>query len=279
MRRATENTGGGEWKEMPEGLFRWVIGTPTVKFLANNPKPAITFPLTLTEPEKERLKAEYGEPDEGVLQSWRPAFGGYTVGPSLGWIDRTGKYNTTKLVDFLVAAVGAKNQSQLRKYFEQGGGPALTDDAPVEEQMAELQSWLTWWENLEILGSIKHETGQRGLLARFGGPMAVGTPGTLWGADPDYQTHGKGKLRMILLQGGVTDDDEPKYTAKGEPVRPGETMSDLAVDQMNNDPPSDDDDEETKALKALQAARAKKAASTGKAPERTYDEVFSQVPA
>ena len=286
MRRSTENQGGGEWQEMPEGLFRWVVGSPTVKKFAGNDKPSIQFPLSLTEPEKERLKAEYGEPPEGTLQSWRPAFGGYLVGCSLGWIDKTGAYHTTKLIDFICACFGNKNAARARKYFQDGGGPWLDAECTEEEQMQQLTSWLAWFEGLELLGSVKHETGTKGLLARFGGPMPVGTPGTLWGADPNYQTHGLGKLRMVMLQDGVSDD-EPARDEAPKPIAAGQEVPDIEVDQMNNDPPSDDDDEETRALKALQIARAKKAAgnqaavadATGKAPARTYDAVFANVPA
>lgn len=274
MRRATENQGGGEWQEMPEGLFRWVVGSPSVKKFAGNDKPSIQFPLSLTEPEKERLKVEYGEPDDGKLQSWRPAFGGYTVGPSLGWIDKAGSYHTTKLVDLICALFGNKNASRARKFFRDGGGPYL--QGSEDEQIEQLTSWLAWFENLELLGSIKHETGTRGLLARFGGPMPVGTPGTLWGPDQNYQTLGLGKLRMLMLQDGVTDDDaEPTpAVASAPPIeRPAE--------------PPEEDDEEAQALAALEGARARKAAAnqskvaaaTGEAPARSYAEVFENVPA
>lgn len=268
MRRSTENQGGGEWQEMPEGLFRWVVGAPSVKKFAGNEKPSIQFPLSLTDPEKERLKAEYGEPPEGTLQSWRPAFGGYLVGPSLGWIDKTGAYHTTKLVDFLCATFGNKNAARARKFFQDGGGPFLDAAGSEEDQIAQLTSWLAWFEGLEVIGSIKHESGTRGLLARFGGPMPVGTPGTLWGADPNYQTHGRGKLRMVMLQDGVTEDDAAPVEASAPPIeRPAE--------------PPEDDDEEAKALAALEAARARKAGkiATIEAPARTYSEVFADVPA
>jgi hypothetical protein len=273
MRRSTDSQ-GGEWQEMPEGLFRWIVGAPTVKKFAGNEKPSIQFPLSLTDPEKERLKAEYGEPPEGTLQSWRPAFGGYLVGPSLGWIDKTGSYHTTKLVDLLCALFGNKNAARARKYFQEGGGPYLDAAGSEEDQIAQLTSWLAWFEGLEVLGSIKHDNGTRGLLARFGGPLPVGTPGTSWGPDQNYQTHGRGKLRMVMLQDGVSDDEDAPTAASAPTIeRPAE--------------PPEEDDDETQALAALEAARAKKAAknqgavatATGEAPARTYSEVFENVPA
>lgn len=285
LKRSTENQGGGEWQEMPEGLFRWVVGSPTVKKFSGNDKPSIQFPLSLTEPEKERLKSDYGEPPEGTLQSWRPAFGGYLVGCSLGWIDKTGVYHTTKLIDFICACFGNKNAARARKYFQDGGGPWLDAECTEEEQMQQLTSWLAWYEGLEILGSVKHETGTKGLLARFGGPMPVGTPGTLWGADANYQTHGRGKLRMIMLQDGVADDDEPKaeapkYDETGVPIN-------AAADDAINGADQIIDDEEAELTARLEAARAKKAAgnrekvstATSSAPPRTFDEVFENVPA
>lgn len=286
MRRSTENQGGGEWQEMPEGLFRWIVGSPSVKKFPGNEKPSIQFPLSLTDPEKERLKAEYGEPPEGTLQSWRPAFGGYLVGPSLGWIDKTGTYHTTKLVDFLCATFGNKNAARARKFFQDGGGPFLDPDGSEEDQIAQLTSWLAWFEGLEVIGSIKHETGTHGLLARFGGPMPVGTPGTLWGPDPNYQTHGRGKLRMVMLQDGVTEDDNadpPKSDPAGKPLN--SSAANMLADgieahlRATADPPKEED-EEAKALAALEAARARKAGKTpSEAPARSYQEVFENVPA
>lgn len=234
VKPSTENKGtGGEWQEMAEGLFRWTVGEPTLKFFDGKPKPSVVFPLRLTDAEVERYKAEYGEPEGGKQQSYRPAFGGYTVGLSLGWYDQKGQFQTTNLVDFLTACFGAKNQKDARKWFENGACPPLSDGMTDDEQGAAILEWLRYVEDMEILGSIKHHPGkQGGILARFGGPLPVGTPGTVWGAEPDYQSFGKGKLRawMIATGGGSSAEQgvaegaavsearaesEPVYSASG----------------------------------------------------------------
>jgi hypothetical protein len=233
MKPSTANTGGGDWMEMAEGVFRWNIGKPELKFFEGKDKPSVNFPLKLTDAEIERYTTEFGGPDAGKQQSYRPAFGGYTVGLSLGWYDQKGVFQTTMLVDFLTACFGSKNQKEARKWLESGACPELSDDMTKEEQGAAIIAWLEYVEDMEILGSIRHKEGkQGGVLARFGGPLPVGSPGTLWGAEPDYQSFGKGKLRawMIATGGGssaeqgiaegaalsdAVKDETPTYSSTG----------------------------------------------------------------
>ncbi len=234
LKRATDSKFGDTvWLPVPEGLFRWVIGQPTLKFNEKWGKYQITFPLTLTPDEITRVTAEHGEPKEGEMQSYRVP-GGYSIGLSLGYF-KDGAYVTTKLVDFLCFSMGTKNAKDLRKFFEQGGGPPRPDD--LDDQQAEIEAiveWLKWFEGLEVYGSIQHKddaVDKTKKWARFGGPMPVGSlPGQ---KDDDYQAFGRGKLRAIMADSGETREshaleaktaareaDKPavQFTQKGEQV-------------------------------------------------------------
>lgn len=233
LRRANENT-QSNWREVPEGLFRWIVGVPELKLSEQFGKYQVNFPLTLTDAEKDRVTAELGELPEGEMQSWRTS---YRTGLSLGWY-KDGTYQTTKLVDFLCFCLGFANAKPFRKWISEGGGPPRPADK--DDQQAELEAiceWLKWWENLEVYGSIRHEDDKKDpnkRWARFGGPMPVGSlPGQ---KEEDYQALGRGKLRLIMLESKEAPPAGPpatveKYTAQGElvtvPAEPDDDNSDL----------------------------------------------------
>jgi hypothetical protein len=205
FRRATENT-QSDWRPVPEGLWRWVIGKPELKFSDKFKKWQVRFPLQLTLEEQTRLLAEQGEPPEGTMQSWRAS---YTPDVSLGWVGRRdGQFHSTKLIDFLAASLGSQQSKKFREWIASGGGPPRPAD--LDNQQAELEligEWLGWWDNLEVYGTIRHQDSADGstTYANFAGPMAVGSlPGQ---TDADYQAHGRGKLRAIVAASGETRED------------------------------------------------------------------------
>lgn len=205
LRRATDQQ-QSEWRPVDEGLWRWIVGVPELKLSEKFGNYQVRFPLMLTQAEQQRLEQEHGKPDQGIQQSWRAA---YFVGLSLGYVQRDGQYKSTKLIDFLAACLGNENTKRFRDWIAKGGGPPRPADK--DDQQAELsciESWLGWWENLEVYGSIRHEADsqQSGVVwARFAGPMPVGSlPGQ---KDPDYQSLGRGKLRALIAESGDTAPD------------------------------------------------------------------------
>lgn len=194
------NARGGsasEYRELPEATFRFVIGEPKIRQMYSDKygkwSTMVDLPLTLTEEEKKRLEEEFGKPPEGTFQSWRPAFGGYSCGYTLN-SNNAGKESA--LVTFMACAFGAKNAGDFRKWINAGGCPTVTardNDGRIEQ----INSWLKWLEGLEVYGTIRHDAGNNGqTLARFGGPMAVGSlPGQ---PEPAYQNTQKGKLRAMM---------------------------------------------------------------------------------
>lgn len=225
LKRADEQT-QSDWRPVPEGLWRWVIGVPELKLSEKYGNYQARFPLTLNEQEKARLKREYPLDEqaerEGVQQSWRTS---YTVGLSLGYVQRDGQYKSTKLIDFLAACLGHGNTRKFREWIAAGGGPPRPDD--LDDQKAELEaiaSWLGWWENLEVYGTISHREGDTTTYANFAGPMPVGSlPGQ---KDADYEALGRGKLRAIIAESGETRESHARehrpaerFTADGVPVR------------------------------------------------------------
>src|SRR5918912_2973159 len=114
LKRADEQT-QSEWREVPEGFWRWVLGVPDLRLSEQFGKYRVWFPLMLTEPERQRLMAEHPlDPRaeaEGVQQSWRTT---YRVGLSLGFVRPDGQYQSTKLVDFLAACLGHENTKKFR---------------------------------------------------------------------------------------------------------------------------------------------------------------------
>jgi len=234
MRRANESM-QSEWRNIPEGVFEFEIGKPEVKLNERFGNYQVRFPLSLTEKEKARVMAEnpmtLTEAKEGVQQSWRVS---YTTGLSLGYMDNTGQYKSTKLTDMMAAAFGHANSKAFRQWIVKGGGPPRPEDK--NDQMAELElieEWLGWLEGLELIGSIRHaedSSGNGKMWARFGGPMAKGSlPGQ---RDEEYQAFGRGKLRAMIAAAEGTEatlttagrqpvpDDKPaeRFTAEGEEV-------------------------------------------------------------
>ncbi len=247
FKRATEKGSFGDtkWLPTPEGLWRWVIGEPSLKLWEARGDYSVHFPLTLTEAEQTRAKAESNELAEDEMQSYRTR---YEPGVSFGYF-KDGVFTTTKLIDFLCFSLGSANAKGLRKWFEQGGGPPRPDD--LDDQQAELEAiteWLKWFENMEIYGSVTHQADKKDpnkMWARFGGPMPVGAlPGM---KDDDYQAFGRGKLRAIIAASGetreshahenaaavtsvpvaVTDKPAEQFTQDGEKVDAPETDDDL----------------------------------------------------
>lgn len=224
LRRATDQD-QAEWRPTAEGLWRWVIGTPELKLSEKFGNYQVRFPLTLTLNEQSRMLNEIGKPPDGVQQSYRTS---YTVGLSLGYI-KNGQYVSTKLIDFLAASLGSTNSRKFREWIGSGGGPPRPAD--LDDQQEELQAivdWLSWWDNLEVYGTIRHQDSQDGTktFANFAGPMAVGSlPGE---KDEDYQAHGRGKLRAIIAASGETREDAHKEERAGA----------TAVVATDDDPPA-----------------------------------------
>lgn len=205
MRRATEQQ-ATEWQPAPEGLWRWEVGKPEVSYHDGFGAWRVKFPLMLTEAERERLKAEHGDPEQGKQQSWRTS---YTCGLSLGFF-KNGQYQSTKLVDFLSACFGHQNSKRFRQWVMEGGGPPI-EEAGENDAAVIIATWLGWVEGCELYGSVRHEPDKANpsiLWARFGGPMAVGAlPGQ---KDDAYQAQGLGKMRAMM-----TDRvEEPVAAAK-----------------------------------------------------------------
>lgn len=190
---------------MPEGVWRWQVGKPELALSELYGNYRVKFPLYLTEDEKARLAEEHGDAPEGVQQSWRT---NYTAGLSLGYIQKDGQYKSTKLIDFLAACFGSANGKPFRTFIAGGGGPPTTKDMSEAEQKHVIESWLGWVEDLEVLGTVRHEADrqQAGVVwARFAGPLPVGSlPGQ---REDDYQAIGRGKLRALVAesQGEVID--------------------------------------------------------------------------
>ena len=222
VRRATETT-QTEWRPVPEGLWRWRLDAPEVRYSEKYSNYRVRFPLTLTDSERERLQRDHGPAPEGAQQSWRTS---YTVGLSLGYVQRSGEYKSTKLVDFLAAAFGTGSQKKFRQWIAAGGGPALDEDADTTAQVDAVTEWLRWWEGLEVYGSIRHEADQEqpGVVwSRFGGPLPVGSlPGE---RDDEYQALARGKLRALVAESGGQSAPATGETAEPAPAEPPASTS------------------------------------------------------
>lgn len=189
-----------EWVALPEALWRMRVGTPAVVMNERWGKYEVRFPLTLTPDEQERCARDYPVAN-GVNQSWRS---NYKAGLSLGWM-KDGQYQSTKLIDFLCAVLGTENGRKFRKWIEAGNGPPRPEDRDdAEAEIACIQTWLGWWEDLEVYGTISHSTGNDGRIwANFAGPMPVGSlPGQ---PEPDYQALCRGKLRAMIAEAEGAD--------------------------------------------------------------------------
>jgi hypothetical protein len=206
LRRATDQT-QSEWLPVPEGLWRWLVGVPELKLSEKYGNYQVKFPLQLGLQEQKRLLEEIGKPPDGMQQSWRT---GYTVGLSLGYVQRDGQYKSTKLVDFLAACLGSGNTKKFREWIAQGGGPPRPADLnSQQDELEAIHEWLKWWEGLEVYGTIAHRTGEGDqVFANFAGPMPVGSlPGQ---KDNDYDALGRGKLRAIIAESGETRESNAR---------------------------------------------------------------------
>lgn len=200
VRRANEQQ-QSNWTPVPEGVWRWQVGTPDVELSEKYGNYRVKFPLTLTETERRRLAEEHGDAPEGWQQSWRTS---YSVGLSLGFF-KNGQYQTTKLVDFLASCFGNKNIKRFREWIAQGGGPEDT------ESLESVKAWLGWWQELELYGSVTHAADTADptrVFSRFGGPLAIGAmPGQ---PDQEYQAFGLGKLRAMMAEQSVEPVEVPR---------------------------------------------------------------------
>lgn len=240
LRRANESS-QSDWRPVPEGVYRWVIGKPEIIDDMKYGK-RVRFPLSLTEEERARLMAEHpvSKADgEGVQQSWRVS---YRTGLSLGWVAKSGEYRSTRLVDFLAACFGQSNAKRFRRWIEQGGGPprpADKDDA--EAELALIEEWLGWWEDLQVLGAVSHHVADNGVTyANFGGPLPIGSlPGS---KDDEYQAFGRGKLKAMA---GEMQAAEQLAAAPPPPPPPPQpkTYQQVFGEEPVAAVPDDDDDE------------------------------------
>ncbi len=217
LRRATDQQ-QSDWLPLPEGLWRFHIKTkPEIRLNETFGKYQVRFVLALTPDEQNRLKAEVGDAPDGMSQSWQT---NYNPNLSLGWINKMGQYQSTKLIDFLAACFGHSNSKTFRKWVEAGGGPSRPEDINDDKaEIALIAEWIGWWEGLEVYGTISHRVGKDGSVwADFAGPMAVGSlPGQ---KDDDYQALARGKLRAMLAE---VDDipERPSPSAPRVPVTAG----------------------------------------------------------
>jgi len=222
------------WRPSPEGLWRWIVGVPELKPPDKFPNYQVRFPLSLTAPERTRADAELGPlpvrdaSGRDTQQSYRVT---YTTGLSLGYF-KQGVFQTTRLIDFLAATLGHTNSKKFREFIASGGGPPRPADR--DDDKAELDAiahWLTWWENLEVYGTISHGTDATDpsrVYARFAGPIAVGAlPGQ---KDDDYQALGRGKLRLIVLQ------NHPELAAREAALQPAPVQQQAPVAVVERPP-------------------------------------------
>ena len=214
------------WRPVPEGLWRFIVGKPLL-VPPDRYGWQVRFPLMLTEAEKDRTVNELGDLEPGEQQSSRVT---YQTGLSLMYM-KDGKPQTTRLIDFLTACLGSQNTKKFREWCESGGGPPKPADRNDDKaELALIEEWLGWWDNLEVYGTVTHKPSTKDPTkpwAQFAGPMAVGSlPGQ---KDDEYQAHGRGKLRAIIQ----ASEDQPvasgpavRYTPDGKQV-PGDGSAEL----------------------------------------------------
>ena len=205
LRRASEQT-QSDWRELPEGVFRFRLGTPDVQPDEKFGGYRVRFPLMVSAADQERILEDLGPTPLAVQQSFRTT---YRTGLSLGWVSKKdGQYHSTKLIDMLAATLGSTNVKKFREWIAQGGGPPRPAD--LDDDKAEMQligEWLRWWEDLEVYGTITHrDRADGGVWTDFAGPIAVGSmPGQ---RDDEYQAIGRGKLRALIAESGDTREDK-----------------------------------------------------------------------
>lgn len=208
LRRVTESQGETEWKDLNEGFWCFEIGKPELAYDSKG-KLRVKIPLLLTPEEQKRQTAEFGDPPEGIQQSWRAT---YRPTLNLGFRRKaTGVYEPSMLIDFLAAALGTENGKKFRKWVEDGGGPRQPDnpnDADAEKE--NITNWLGWWEGLLVYGTITHsdpdkDTGR--VWVNFAGPMPLGSlPGQ---PEHEYQALCRGKYRAMRSENESADEPAP----------------------------------------------------------------------
>jgi len=227
LRRASEQS-QSDWREIPEGVYRFRLGVPTLKEDERFGM-RVVFPLQVSLADQSRILEDLGPTQLGQQQSFRTT---YRVGLSLGYIGKKdNQYHSTKLVDMLAAVLGSTNVKKFREWIAQGGGPprpADLDDAKAELEL--IGEWLRWWEDLEVYGTVTHrDRADGGVWTDFAGPIAVGAmPGQ---RDDEYQALGRGKLRALIAESGETRESRARearangetppaqrFTAEGEEV-------------------------------------------------------------
>jgi hypothetical protein len=220
LRSATETSQQGDWRPVAEGFRRFEIGKPTLQEDLKWGGLKLRLPLVLTPEEQERQLKEIGEPEPGTQQSWQSS---YRPSLKLGWFDKTGAFQSTMLIDFLCAALGTENGKKFRKWIEKGGhGPRPEDKDDQAAEIALLEDWFGWFEGLQVYGTITHSKpdAQGRIWANFAGPIPLGSlPGQ---PEQDYQALCRGKLRALIEEAGVQDDEltpaKPVAAAPAKPV-------------------------------------------------------------
>ena len=272
MAKPAQQNQQSEWLPMPEGMWRFVIGKPIIQERVSQwgTWPELTFPLTLTEAEQERLISLHGEPAQGQQQSYRLWIRGKEA-TACGYY-KAGAYQQTDcgLAQLMCAAVGAANARRLREWMSAGGVPPLSPNQTEDEEWAELISWYSWFENLEVYATVRHDPDKKipgKVWPRCAAILPVGSLPNQ--PETEYQQACAGKVRtMINLAGGVVPPAPPPQAA---PVAPG-------VDSET------ETDEEAVLAAQLEAARARKAAAnqakvaetTTAATARTYEALFAE---
>ena len=199
--RATDSQ-DTQWRNAAEGFWRFVIGKPVLAEDKTYGGMKVRWPLELTPDEQERMRQQMDDLPPGWQQSYRSS---YRVGLS---IRKKANGEWSYLVDFLCAAMGVENGKKLRKWIEAGGGPRRPEDKDDQEtELALIQSWLDWWEGLEVFGTITHSKpdSQGRIWANFGGPLPIGSLPNQ--PEPDYQALCRGKLRAMREEAG---EDPPE---------------------------------------------------------------------
>lgn len=245
MAKPANQAGGSEWLPVPEGMWRMIVGAPTIEEKTNRWKTfqQLTFPLTLTEKEQERLKGMVGEPAQGQQQSYRVWVRGNEE-TAMGYM-QSGKYKTSEcgLAEMMCASVGAKASGRLRAWMMAGGVPLVTPGQDWEGEKAELIAFYSWFENLELYVQIRHDpdgTDPTKMWTHISAMMPIGSlPGQ---PEEVYCATQVAKVRMIIGMAGESDktpDPEP------EPVP-------AVADAIESEAPAAELSEEEKARLAAQ---------------------------
>lgn len=175
---ATANS-STEWRNVPEGTWRFLVGKPVIGMHKSQfgDYMGLAFPLELMKAEQVRLFDAHGAPPEGQQQSYRIQVRG-KLSTAMGFY-RSGKYETTKcgLAEMMCAAVGAGSSRALREWMSNGGVPFVSADASEDEEIQELVSFYSWFENLELYAKVRHEPDKTGKIwTRIESFTALGEP-------------------------------------------------------------------------------------------------------